>query len=74
MVWYGTILSLILSWLKCLLASDGLRFATDMGFKNLVVEGDSRSTIVRITEMGRDRSDMAVLVVKADCPIPVAPD
>ncbi|MBA0620453.1 hypothetical protein Godav_006162, partial [Gossypium davidsonii] len=90
---------------------------------NLVVEGDSRSTIVRITEMGRDRSaigvyveeikqrarmfdkiifrsvdrnanrvahilakarstfnedrfwvedvpDMAVLVVKADCPIP----
>lgn len=57
-----------------MLASDGLRFATDMGFKNLVVEGDSRSTIVRITEMGRDRSDMAVLVVKADCPIPVAPD
>ncbi|MBA0805000.1 hypothetical protein Gohar_004546 [Gossypium harknessii] len=110
--------------LACL---DGLRFATDMGFKNLVVEGDSRSTIVRITEMGRDRSaigvyveeikqrarmfdkiifrsvdrnanrvahilakarstfnedrfwvedvpDMAVLVVKADCPIPVAPD
>ncbi|KAA3461882.1 reverse transcriptase [Gossypium australe] len=110
--------------LACL---DGLRFATDMGFQNLVVEGDSRSTIVRITEMGRDRSafgvyveeikqrvkmfdkiifrsvdrntnqvahilakarstfnedrfwvedvpDMAVLAVKADCPIPVAPD
>ncbi|KAG8474960.1 hypothetical protein CXB51_031681 [Gossypium anomalum] len=110
--------------LACL---DSLRFATNMGFQNLVVERDSRSIIVRITDMGRDRSaigyyveeikqrakmfdkiifrsvdtnmnqvahilakarsnfnedrfwvedvpDMAVLAVKADCPIPVVPD
>lgn len=45
--------------LACL---DGLHFPTDMGFSNLVVEGDSRSTIVRIIEKGRARSAIGVYV------------
>ncbi|MBA0574730.1 hypothetical protein Golob_007013 [Gossypium lobatum] len=55
--------------LACL---DGLRFATDMGWPHILAK--ARSTFREVCFWVEDVPDMAVLAMKAECPILVALD